>query len=105
MVSIKISPEARNRISRKARPNVIIYCDVFSSRKGSGPTFIPKVIVTYGRKPGAQFVVENHSGIPFWIDRWLLSQISPDESLSIGLNRGLIKTLRIELVSQQVERA
>lgn len=105
MVIITISPEAKNRISRKARPNVIIYCDVFSSRKGSGPTFIPKVTVTYGREPGGQFVVENHGGIPVWIDRGLLSQISPDESLSIGLNRGLIKTLKIDLVSQQVERA
>lgn len=105
MVSITISPEAKNSILRKARPNIIIYCDVFSSRKGSGPAFIPKVIVAYGREPGGQFVVENHGGMPVWIDRWLLSQISPDESFSIGLNRGLIKTLKIELVSQQVERA
>ena len=104
MVSITISPEARKRIWRKARPNVIVYCDVFSSRQGAGPAFIPKVIVTYGREPGGQFVVENHDGIPVWIDRWLLSQISPDESLLIGLDRGLIKTLKIELVSQQIEQ-
>lgn len=106
MVSVTISDEAKRRISRKVGPNVIIYCDVFGPpRKGAGPAFIPKITVAYSREPGGQFVVENHGGIPVWIDRWLLSQVSPDELLSIGLNKGLIKTLKVELVSQRVESA
>lgn len=105
MVGITISREARKRISRKARPNVIVYCDAFSSSKGAGPAFIPKVIVTYGREPGGQFIVENHDGMPVWIDRWFLTQISADESFLIDLNRGLIKTMKIELVSQPIKRA
>lgn len=95
-----------SRISRKARPNVIIYCDVFgSSRRGAGPTFIPKVRVTDGREPGQQFVVENHDGIPVWIDRWLTSQMSPGDSLSIELERGIIKMLKVELASRQLKTA
>lgn len=106
MVSLTISREAMGRISRKARPNVIIYCDVFgSSGRGAGPTFILKIRVTDGREPGQQFVVENHDGIPVWIDRWLISQMSPGDSLSIGLERGLVKMLKVELVSQQLKTA
>jgi hypothetical protein len=92
-----------NLISRKARPNVVIHCDVFGTgRRGAGPaSFIPRVRIAYGKEPGGRFIVENHNGIPVWIDGWLLSQVSPDESFSIGLNRGLIKTLKVELVSSQ----
>ena len=74
-------------------------------QQGRRTRFYTKVIVTYGREPAGQFVVENHDGIPMWIDKWLLSQISPDESFLMDLNRGLIKTPKIEIVSQQIERA
>jgi hypothetical protein len=104
VASVAISKEARDHISRKKRPNIIVYQDVFRAGK-RGLLFIPKVALTSGREPGSQFAVQNQGGIPVWVEKGLLNSLPEGDLLLIGMQRGLIKSLKIELVSERLERA
>ena len=105
MARVAISKEARDYISRKKRPNVIVYRDLFQAGKARGLLFIPKVTVTSGREPGGQFAVQNQGGIPVWVEKGLLNHMSDGDLLLIGMHRGLIKSLKIEIVSERLESA
>lgn len=102
MARISISHDAiRYLLKKSKRPNVVIYRDVFSTRHG--PVYIPCARTT-SIEPMGRFDPSNHAGITVWIERDFLGQLSPDESIGIGLNRGLVKSLSVEVASERLSQ-
>ncbi len=103
MAHTTISPDAARYLLRKMkRPNVVVYRDVFWTRRGD--LFIPRVRASDGREPGRRFEESSHSGVTVWVEKDFLAQLSPDEAILIGLNRGLIKSLGVEVVSERISQ-
>lgn len=102
MVHIAISPDATRYLLRKAkRPNVVIYRDVFSATRGF--LYIPRVRAAR-REPSGHFEPSSHTGITVWVEKEFLRQLSPGESIYISLDRGLIKSLKVEMDSERIRQ-
>ncbi|NWG37474.1 hypothetical protein [Nitrososphaera sp.] len=101
MVRITVSPDAARYLIRKMkRPNVIVYRDIFRAKRGS--VFILRVRAADGREPGGQFEASDHAGVTVWVESEFLRRLAPGEGISIGLDRGLIKSLKVEMASERI---
>lgn len=101
MVQITVSPDAAKYLIRKMkRPNVIVYRDIFHTKRGS--VFILRARTANDRRPGRQFDESDHAGVTVWVESEFLRQLQPGEGISIGLERGLIKSLKVEMTSERL---
>lgn len=101
MAHIAVSADAARYLIRKMRrPNVVVYRDVFWTRRGT--VFIPKIRASDGKEPGRHFEDSTHTGVTVWVEKEFLRHLSPDESILIDLDKGLIKSLKVEIASERI---
>lgn len=92
MVRISVSHDAaRYLLGKMRRPSVVVYRDVFREKRGL--VFIPRVKAADGREPEGDFEPSSHAGITVWVEKGFLRDLTPGESILVGLERGLVKGL------------
>lgn len=88
------------------KPNVIIYRDISSMACCHGPfRMVPKVKVSDGKEPNEMFVlIEDVDGIRVWAEKALVPQIESGNSIFITVKKGLLKSLKVEIGSQVLDK-
>jgi hypothetical protein len=49
-----------------------------------------------GKDPGSLFILADNRSVPVWVEKAFFSQLE-DSTISLSLDRGLVKKLRIEI--------
>ena len=89
MLSISLSEAAIRHIGRKQGAGIMVYRDMLKNG-----AFLPKVMA--GKDPGSLFILADNRSVPVWVEKAFFSQLE-DSTISLSLDRGLVKKLRIEI--------
>ena len=95
MVSISVSEGASIHAGRRRNSGVLVYRDVLKNGE-----FIPKAMI--GSDRGGLFILADNSSVPVWVEKEFFDQLE-GFSLSISLDRGLVKRLKVEIVPLKAE--
>jgi hypothetical protein len=100
MVSISVSEAAALHVGRKMqrRAGVLVYRDVLKNGE-----FIPKAMI--GTDPGdSLFILADNRTVPVWVEKEFFDQLEEGCSVSISMDRGFVKRLKLDIEQNAVER-
>ena len=97
MLSISLSEGAIRYVGRKQGAGIMVYRDVLKNG-----AFLPKAMA--GKDPGGLFILADNRSVPVWVEKAFFSQLE-DSAISLSLDRGLVKKLRIEIVPKAASKA
>jgi hypothetical protein len=91
MVSISVSKAAALYVGRKRRSaGVLVYRDMLKNGE-----FIPKTMI--GMDPGGLFILADNRTVPVWVEKEFFDQLGECCSVSISVDSGLVKRLKLEI--------
>lgn len=107
-MNISISTDAISFVKTLKRhwPVLVIYRDVMKIGccNSAAFTFVPKLKITDGKRLDKYFsIVDAKYGIPVWIENGLLTFLE-DKRILITLSKGIRKGLKLQIMSEMVER-